>query len=252
MAFLKKECMAQWRTGKVVLLGLLFVLFGVMNPAVAKLTPWLMEIMGQSLASSGLIVTEVTISAMDSWVQFFKNIPMALIVFVLLLGGILTEEYRCGTLILSLTKGLSRKTILLSKALVLAVMWTAGYWLCFAITYAYNAWYWDNAVAKNLLFAVFAWWELGLWTVGLMVLFSAVANSGSGVALMTCGSFLMCYLLGLLPKLEGWMPTKLMNGNPLIYGLETPEAYGKAAVIAGVMILAWVAAAIPILNKKQL
>ena len=90
IAFLKKEWMALMRTGKVTVLGLVFVLFGIMNPAIAKLTPWLLETMGDSLASSGLVVTQVTISALDSWTQFFKNIPMALIVFVVLQGGILT------------------------------------------------------------------------------------------------------------------------------------------------------------------
>ena len=107
LAFTKKEITEQARTGKLLFLGILFVLFGIMNPAVAKLTPWLMEQMADSLADMGMNITEVTVTAMDSWVQFFKNIPMALIAFVLLESSIFTKEYRSGTLILSLTKGLS-------------------------------------------------------------------------------------------------------------------------------------------------
>ena len=83
-AFLKKEWMEWSRTGRLLILLLVFVLFGIMNPAVAKLIPWLMETMSESLADTGLIITEVTVDAMDSWMQFYKNIPMALIVFVLL------------------------------------------------------------------------------------------------------------------------------------------------------------------------
>ena len=41
-AFMKKEWMEQVRSGKVILLGIIFVLLGIMNPAVAKLTPWMM------------------------------------------------------------------------------------------------------------------------------------------------------------------------------------------------------------------
>ena len=48
-AFWKKEWMAQWRTGKVFILGLLFVFLGVMNPATAKMTPWLLEMMGDCI-----------------------------------------------------------------------------------------------------------------------------------------------------------------------------------------------------------
>ena len=91
MTFMKKEMTEQLRSGKLMILGILFVLFGIMNPAVAKLTPWLMELMAESLAQSGMTVTEVTVSALDSWVQFFKNIPMALLAFVLLEGGIFTK-----------------------------------------------------------------------------------------------------------------------------------------------------------------
>ena len=88
IAFMKKEIMEQIRSGKVMILGILFVMFGVMNPAVAKLTPWLMEIFAESLEGSGIIITEVTVTALDSWMQFYKNIPMALIAFVLLQSSI--------------------------------------------------------------------------------------------------------------------------------------------------------------------
>ena len=50
IAFLKKELLEQLRTGRLMLLSILFVLFGIMNPAVAKLTPWLLEVMADSLA----------------------------------------------------------------------------------------------------------------------------------------------------------------------------------------------------------
>ena len=72
-AFMKKEFAEQLRSGRLMILGLLFVLFGIMNPAIAKLTPWLLETMADSLAESGMIITDVKVSAMDSWVQFYKN-----------------------------------------------------------------------------------------------------------------------------------------------------------------------------------
>lgn len=101
LAFIKKETMEQFRSGRLMILGILFVLLGVMNPAVAKITPWLLEILADSLAESGMTVTPVTVSAMDSWVQFFKNMPLGLIVFVLLQSSIFTKEYQSGTLVLS-------------------------------------------------------------------------------------------------------------------------------------------------------
>ena len=133
-AFLRKEWMELYRSGRFLILLLIFTLFGIMNPAVAKLTPWLMETLTDSLAESGLTVTEVTVDAMNSWGQFYKNIPAGIVVFILLCSSSFTGEYQKGTLIPPVTKGLSRRKILLAKALTMFVLWTVMYWLCFGIT----------------------------------------------------------------------------------------------------------------------
>ena len=74
IAFTKKELLEQIRSGRLLITGALFLALGIMNPAVAKLTPWLLKLFADSLAGSGITVTEATVSAIDSWAQFFKNI----------------------------------------------------------------------------------------------------------------------------------------------------------------------------------
>ncbi len=251
-AFIKKEMMEQHRSGRLTILVILFILFGIMNPAIAKLTPWMFEILADSLAESGMTVTNVTVSAMDSWVQFFKNIPIALIAFVLLQSSIFTKEYSSGTLILSLTKGLERYKVVVSKAIILAVLWTVGYWLCFAITYAYNAYFWDNSVAQNLIFSVICWWLFGIFVISLMVLFSTVSNANTGVLVGTGSVVLASYLLGLLPKVNKVLPTMLTDGNSLIYGVAEAKTYIVAVVTAVVASLICFVVSMPIFNKKQL
>lgn len=157
LAFIKKELKEQLRSGRLILLGILFVLFGIMNPAVAKLTPWLLEMSSDSLAEIGMAVTTVTVSAMDSWGQFFRNMPIALISFVLLESSIFTREYQTGTLVLSLTKGLERYKVVASKTIMLGTLWTVCYWICFGITYGYNAYFWDNSVVQNMMLSVVCW-----------------------------------------------------------------------------------------------
>ena len=177
IAFIKKEIVEQLRCGRLIILGMMFVVLGIMNPAVAKLTPWLLEVMADSLAESGMSVTSVTVSAMDSWVQFFKNMPLGLIAFVLLQSSIFTKEYSSGTLVLSLTKGLERFKVVIAKTLLLIVVWTIGFWLCFGITYGYNAYFWDNSVAQNLIFSVVCWWLFGVLVISLIILFSKSKSS---------------------------------------------------------------------------
>lgn len=252
IAFTKKEFLDQLRSGKLLFLGILFLLFGIMNPAVAKLTPWLLETFSESMAESGMIITEVTVSAMDSWVQFYKNIPMALIAFVLIEGGIFAKEYTSGTLVLSLTKGFERYKVVLSKTLVLVSLWTLGYWLCFGVTYGYNAYFWDNSVAQNLGFSALCWWLFGLWVISMTVLFSALLNSASGVVLCSGGIVVTCYLLAIAPKIGRYLPTYLTDGTSLIYGATEPEGLAAAIVITAILSVACLVLSVPILNKKQL
>ncbi len=252
LAFIKKETAEQLRSGRLMLLVILFVLLGIMNPAVAKLTPWMLEVMADSLAESGMTVTSVNVSAMDSWVQFFKNMPIGLVAFILLQSSIFTKEYGSGTLVLSLTKGLERFKVVISKAAVITVVWTLCYWLCFAITYAYNAYFWDNSVAQDLILSVVCWWLFGMWVISLTVLFSVIFTSSTGVLLGAGGSVLVSYLLGLLPKAGKYLPTRLTDGNSLIYGAAHAEAYTSAVAVTVAVSLICLAVSIPIFNKKQL
>lgn len=252
LAFIKKEWMEQIRSSRLMILGLVFVLFGIMNPAMAKLTPWLFEVMADSMEESGMIVTVVEVDAMTSWVQFFKNVPMALIVFVLMQSSIFTKEYQSGTLVLALTKGLHRYKVVLSKAVVLVTMWTGFYWMHYGITYVYNDYFWDNAIAKNLIFSATCWWIFGLWVIGLMVLFSALANGNSIVMVGTGTIVAISYAASLLPKLGKYTPTLLMDGNSLIYGAKDAEDYTIALIVSVVTGIACIIASVPILNKKKI
>lgn len=250
VAFFKKEAFAHWRSGRLFLLTLLFVLFGVMNPAFAMLTPHLLEMFEESMATSGITIGTVTVSAMDSWLQFFKNIPMALLAFVLLESTLFTQEYQSGTLILALTKGLTRPQVLLSKGLLLALLWSAGYWLCAAITYAYNAYYWDNAVAINLSTALVNWWLFGLWMADLMLLFSTTSRTNIGVLGGCASAVLLCTLLGFFPKCTDLMPTVLTGGSAIISGGALPQS--PVYLLTTAFILLALALSVSLFNKIAL
>lgn len=251
-AFLKKEFLDTVRTGKFIILMLFFALFGIMNPLIAKLTPWMLEMMAESMAESGLILTEVPVDAMTSWMQFFKNLPIALIVFVLMFCDIFTREYNSGTLLLVLTKGLSRYKVVLAKTVLMLSLWTLGYVICFGITYGYNAYFWDNGIACSLLPAAALWWLFGVWVICLIVLFSSLLRSHVGVSLLVGASVLSAYLISVFPKAGAYSPAALMDAGSLLSGAAGVEIYGRAAAAAVVCSVICVAASIPIMDRKQL
>ena len=94
--FLKKELLEYARTYKLLILLTVFIIFGITNPLIAKLTPDLLA----NFMPEGMTVTIPEPTALDSWAQFFKNTQqMGLIVLLLVFSGVLANEISKGTLI---------------------------------------------------------------------------------------------------------------------------------------------------------
>ena len=251
-AFIQKEALEIIRSGKGLLLVLIFILFGIMNPAIAKLTPWMMETMADSLKDTGLAVKAVEVNAMTSWTQFYKNAPMAMIIFVLLFGGIFTREYQKNTLVIMVTKGLSRWKIVVSKMSVLIIMWTVCYWMMFGITYGYNLYFWDNNGVRHILFSAFCLYMTGIWLISLLILGSAFLNSGGAVLGIVGGGVFLCYLLSLLPDCSKYLPTYLLNSQILLTGSESCCEFLPAVVMIIILSICFTVVAVVTFNKKAL
>lgn len=252
LAFTKKEFVQQARSGKLLLVAILFGLFGIMNPAMAKLTPWLMEQMAEELAESGMVMTEVTVDALNSWTQFFKNMPLMLVVFILMFSGSLTDEIQSGTLINVLAKGLKRPNVILSKASVALLLWTIGYYLSFGITYGYNAYFWDNSIAKNIGVSVFCLYLMGVFFITVIYAASAVCRAASAVTLLAGAVFGLSYLLGMLAQVKKYVPTFLMGSGELMYGKADVEDYAAAIGIALALSVVNMVLAVVVFNRKEM
>ncbi|MEY8330458.1 ABC transporter permease subunit [Lachnospiraceae bacterium 48-33] len=251
-AFTKKEFMELIRTGKALLLMILFILFGIMNPAIAKLTPWLLETMSEGFAETGFVITEIEVNAMSSWAQFYKNIPIAFIIFLLMFSGILTAEYHKGTLVNMITKGMDRWKIIMSKLIVMISFWTVGYWVCYGITYLYNAWFWDNKVASYLLFSAFCFYLIGIWMISLIVFLSSVFQNNSAVLITAGCGFLIIYLIGFIQKVKKFLPVKLLESADLLSGTKEASEYLYAIVVLMILVICNITIAVVQFNKKNI
>lgn len=251
-AFTKKEFLEHTRSGKLLVLFIIFCLFGIMNPAIAKITPWMMEMLSEELAKNGMTINAVKVDALTSWAQFFKNMPMALIVFLVMFCGILVNEYQKGTLINIVTKGLSRFKIIVAKAFTMFVLWTLGFLISYGITYGYTAYFWDNSIAHNLFFASFCFYLLGMWLITVILLASTIFTSFSSIILSLGGVFLVAYLLALIPALTQLSPTYLMDSANLVTGISSSSDYLTAIIITIVLMCINVVSSILLFNKKNL
>lgn len=249
-AFTKKEFLELIRTGKLFLLGAVFILFGIMNPAIAKLTPWMFRMLSDSMKESGIIINEVEINALTSWTQFYKNVPIALLLFLILQSNILTAEYQKGTLTLLLTKGMPRPKIILSKACAVLLSWSACYWLCYGITYAYNDFFWDNSIVSNMFLGAFCIYLLGIWLISLLFLMSSLFSEGITVLIAAGFIYLAVYLLHTLPAVQKYLPAALWTSGKLLSNLTVAQDYRYAIGIAFFFSLFNLIASVLLFNKR--
>ena len=219
-AFTKKEFIELSRTNKTMILMIIFIIFGIMSPLMAKLTPWMFEMLSGTLKEQGITIGDISVTAITSWEQYYKNLFMEFVVFVVMLSGILTGEYEKGTLVNMVTKGLTRWKIIAAKGIALVFTWSLCHYLCYAITYAYNAFFWDNSIANHVFFASTASYIFGLWLISIILLSSAYLGTSSGVLLTTAIVYGATYLLAMIPDLSNYLPTKLTSGLELIRVLQ--------------------------------
>ncbi|MFM2490283.1 ABC transporter permease subunit [Enterococcus avium] len=131
--FTKKELFECWRTSRFLILVIIFLIFGLMNPLLAKLTPEIVKMtIGDALASTIPKPTSI-----DSWTQFFKNLTqIGMIVLALMFSGTVNNEINKGTLINLVTKGLRRWVIIVGKMISLFFQWSICFLLTFLVTWA--------------------------------------------------------------------------------------------------------------------
>lgn len=250
IAFLKKEILESIRTYKLFIMLTVFVLFGVMNPLAAKLTPLIIE----TLIPDGSLIPIPEPIALDSWAQFFKNInQMGLLVTIIIFSGILVTEFSKGTLINILTKGLSRKAVILSKYVSMILIWIVSIIASFIVTWAYTVYMFPAGEVNNLFFSVFCLWLYGSFLLSLLVFSSTLTNTNYGSLIIVGITVVICMLLNIIPNFQKYNPISLSTKNmELLTAALSPNYLYNAIGITVIIIVVLTISSILIFNKKEI
>lgn len=212
-AFLKKEWMESVRTYKLLIMLFTFITFGIISPLFAKLMPEVLATLTSS-QDMGMVLKLPTPTALDSYAQFFKNVSqMGLIIFLLVFSGMISQEVSKGTLIPILTKGVSRKAIILAKFSVAASIWTFCYIFAFSITYSYTQFSFPELVVEHLIFSVICLWLFGIFLLSLFLWMSCITNGNYGGLLLSVLCFGILLLLNMFHEIQKFNPITLSSST---------------------------------------
>ena len=246
-AFTKKEFLEYWRTYKIVILGVVFLLFGMMNPVLAKFTP-------EIIKAAGVEINMPDPTAMDSWAQFFKNVgQMGMLVVIIVFSGIMANELTKGTLITILTKGLTRRTVILSKFLVSSVLWTGSYGLCLGVTAVYTAVFWPMDGLHQIFWVFFGLWFYIEMLIALLILGGVVFKNTLGSLLLCGGAVVLMTLLSIFPDMHAINPMSLATDNlALLSGTSWVADLYPAFAVCGAVIVLVIALAVVVFDRQSI
>ncbi len=248
-AFVKKEFREMARTYKLLIMGVVFFIIGVLSPVTAKFLPDLIK----SLVQDGIQITITEPVAMDSWMQFYKNVPqMGLVVFVIVFSGIISNEVSKGTLVNVLTKGLSRKNVILAKFTSVGLIWTFSYFFCFVISYLYTRFFWEETV-PSLFFSAVCLWFFGLMLAAIVILGGVLFKSSYGALLVTAIVIGALFMLNIIPQLQEYNPIMLSSDNVSLLRKERDVTdFILPLIVNGVLMVAALTTSVVVFNKKKL
>jgi ABC-2 type transport system permease protein len=250
-AFFAKELRESAATYRLYIVLGVFAFFGVLGPFMALLAPMILE--SAMMADMGIAITVPEPTAYDAWAQFFGNLgQMGVLVLAIVFSGAMGSELSRGTLIMFLTKGMKRSTIILSKFAWAAVLWSAAFVLCLGISYTYTQFYFDSISIAQPVLVFGAAWLFGLFIIALAIFGGTLTGSVLGAVGVTLGVFFTLALVNIAPAVNRFNPQTLAAGTlGLITGASEVGDFVPALIICAVCIVGLIGGAVLTFNNKK-
>lgn len=249
-AALQKELLQQWRTRRALVVLVVFIIFGLGSPLLAKFTPQMLTMIEGAEQFADLIPEPTTA---DSMTQYIKNITQFGFMIAILLGmGAVASEKERGQAALILSKPLPRWAFLLSKFMAQALIYAIAFLLAALGAYYYTLvlfepfQFWPFLAGSGLLLL----WLLTFTAVTLLAsTLSRSSGAGAGVALLGA---VVLLLAGSIPQIAPFAPGALVGWASQL-GLATAvPAQGGALAANAVLIILLLVSSIAAFETQEL
>lgn len=241
---LGKELREQLRTGRLVAVGAVFVLFGIVGPLTDRYMKELIDAIGSQ--SGGFTVTVPPPSLEGSASQILKNLSQFGIICALLLamGSVAWEKDR-GTAGMILTKPASRASFLAAKLVAMAATLALSVALGCGLGYLYTTLLYPTTfpLPGYLAMCLLLWWMLVAFAA-ITMLGSTLTRSATAAAGIGLVALLVLSLIAALPVVGPYMPISLGGvALDLTLGRDPGFVLGPVlfnlALVPALFILTW-------------
>jgi len=251
--FLKKEFREIGKTYKIYVIPIIFLVLGLTSPLIAKIAPDLVKSLAGS--GSGVVIQLPLPTAVDAYLQLFKNFNQIGILVVLISSiGLVVEEKSRGTAVLILTKPVPRWAFIISKYIASAVLIVGSTLLSYFACLYYCGILFDETLFKPSFQGLILLLVYYLLVLAIALLASTIGSTSVVSGGLAIGGVL---LLSLLPSLHQWfaryspgalsgMETKLAAGS-IVFSDAVP-----ALIVTAVLAVLLVATAVVVFQRQEL
>ncbi|MBN1140017.1 MAG: YhfC family intramembrane metalloprotease [Anaerolineae bacterium] len=247
---LGKELLQQWRSRRALVVGVVFLLFGLGSPLLAKFTPEMLRLVPGAEQFADLVPTPTAADAMG---QYIKNLTQFGFILAVLLGmGAVAGEKERGTSALILSKPLPRWAFILSKFVAQALVYLLAFGLATAGAAYYTALLFEPLALGPFMFGNLLLWVWLLCFAAVVLLGSTLVPSTGAAAGIGFGGAVALLLAGSIPRYGQLAPAGLVTWASQL-GLAGPEtANGGALAAALVWIVVCLIASVAAFENQEL
>ncbi len=234
-AVLSKETLYQWRTKRLLIVCGVFLVFGMISPLVAELTPQLLNSIEGAEQFADLI-PEPTVD--DAVGQYVKNITQFGFLLVIFLGmGAVAAEKEKGTAAMILSKPMPRWAYLLGKFASQVVIYSVAFALAAVAAFYYTLVLFGSVGAVGFLLANLLLLTWLLVFVAVTVLGSSLGKSTAAAAGWAALGAVILLVAGSLPKYGALAPAGLVAWAGQVALDDSGGPNGGALAMSLVLIL---------------
>ena len=232
---LKKEIRENWRTGRLPVVAVIFLLFGLASPVIARYTPEIVR-----LAAGPIAIPLPTPTTRDAVAQLIKNLnQVGVLTAVLLAMGSVASEKESGTAGFVLTKPVSRLAFLAAKFCGLGLTMAVAVAVCGLAAYAYTDILFAPLPAPGYVLACLAMLLILLEIAAITFLGSVLMRTSIPAAGIGVAAVVIAGILASVPRVGDFTPFGLNQmARDLALGQVRMEWQWQVGANLGVLALA--------------
>ena len=212
----KKEIREQLKQYRLIIVGSIFLFFGLSAPLTLKYLPDILKMAGDQ----GMVIQLPVPTAAQSFASYSGDIgQIGALIAVLVTMGCIANELKSGTVVITLSKPVSRSAFVGAKMLAVSLTFLVSLTIASLVCLAYTVWLIQGTailpfVGLNLLLLLFL-----VFCLAVTMLFSSLYKSSLAAGGIALGVIIVQGIFSAIPIIGKYMPGKLLSwGTDLLTG----------------------------------